>query len=220
MFNSFCIGRCPCSPLYCSKVTWAMACCHSPSHLVAVQLRSAVKLWCQMKPCLENSFAIEQLNQNQDSQSEDLFLSNINVWYYVWTPYIYHTESYMFICNMYLHFQNTLHSLVARLLQHFSSENHLVNWIGCQDSIEDNSGGQSSIGGRGGKVQGMCCICGASRKDKYMWGLVDSTQAKTTTHAPMSIEICMTYICYGLGRVTTHTCPECAVLCCRSIGSQ
>lgn len=72
-----------------------------------------------------------------------------------------------------------------------------MNWIGCQDSIEDNSGGQSSIGGRGGKVQGMCCICGASRKDKYMWGLVDSTQAKTTTHAPMSIEICMTYMIWS-----------------------
>ena len=76
--------------------------------------------------------------------------------------------SYRFICNMYIHFQHTLHSLIARLLQHVSLDNHLVNWIGCQDSIEDNSGGQSSIGGRGGKVQGMCCICGASRKDKYM----------------------------------------------------
>ena len=94
---------------------------------------------------------------------------------------------------MYLHFKHTLHSQIARLLQHVSLDNHLVNWIGCQDSIEDSSGGQSSIGGRGGKVQGMCCICGASRKDKYMWGLVDSTQAKTTTPAPMSIEICMTY---------------------------
>ena len=36
MFNSFYIGRCPCSPLYRSKVTWSMVCCHSPSHLVAI----------------------------------------------------------------------------------------------------------------------------------------------------------------------------------------